>query len=287
MFLENWLKEQGYLDDKGCINFSDRFIAKMANTSRQGNWPQKVCDTIKHVGLLPEKDWLWSDNFDWNGYYAEIPQVLKDKALLFLKYFSFQYEWLSTQPVIASYAPIAVNLKQAPLQLITATCPPWNTSEIIVACPNAPTHATMAFKQEEDLEEALYDYDSYPPYRKRLAKDYPIYDIMKAFVDVITYEITTEMCRFAWVIREDLQIAFTAKNKFYQDTDERYSLYDWVRDYGIFEMPEVFIEGKMDWSTINTSNYPDYILIEVPVKIPAKKKDWWQLILDYFADLFK
>lgn len=51
-----WLTDNGYFDDTGKINFSDRFIAIMSNTTKLGNTHRAVYDTVRSIGLIPEKD---------------------------------------------------------------------------------------------------------------------------------------------------------------------------------------------------------------------------------------
>ena len=51
-----FFSDEGYLLN-GQFNFSDRFTAKMSGTTKDGNYLQKVWDSIRNHGLLSEKDW--------------------------------------------------------------------------------------------------------------------------------------------------------------------------------------------------------------------------------------
>ena len=254
-YLENWLRAKGYIDENNKANFSERKISKESNTTLRGNTFQKVWDAARHSGLLPEKDWTWDWNkkFVWNEYYAEIPQALKDKALEFLKYFNIQYEWVRTmdsvgQPI--SYTQVDKELKQAPLQIGHAVCSPWNTTAIIQACSIAPSHATELYDIQKEY---LDDFDSYAPYRKRLAPNYAIPYILKGLLSVRTYEIHIDQVRFVWLKRKDIRDAFPATNSFYQDPEKTYSLYQWVKDYGTYEEPGIFQDKVMDWNSLGVS----------------------------------
>ena len=46
------------------INWSDRFTAKMANTTHRGNWMTIVGDSIRHDGLVLEEDYP----SDWTSW---------------------------------------------------------------------------------------------------------------------------------------------------------------------------------------------------------------------------
>ena len=119
-------------------NFSDRFIAKMSGTTPRGNHLWKVADTIRLEGLVEEQDWPTPPTFDWNTYYAEIPQEIKQKA----QKYRIQYEWLNS--VDKSY--LLNQLKHAPIQIVV----------------NNGTHAVELYN-ESDVH---HYFDSYEPWRK-------------------------------------------------------------------------------------------------------------------------
>src|SRR3990167_3503637 len=119
-------------------NFSDRFIAKMSGTTPQGNHLWKVADTIRLEGLVLESDWPTPSQFDWNTYYAEIPETVKAKAI---KY-DVAYEWLTS--IEKDY--ILKELKHAPIQIVV----------------NNGTHAVELYN-EADVHQY---FDSYEPFRK-------------------------------------------------------------------------------------------------------------------------
>ena len=119
-------------------NFSDRFIAKMSGTTPQGNHLWKVADTVRLEGLVLESDWPTPPQFDWNTYYAEIPEQVKAKAI---KY-EIKYEWLTS--IEKDY--LINELKHAPIQIVV----------------NNGTHAVELYN-ESDVH---HYFDSYDPWRK-------------------------------------------------------------------------------------------------------------------------
>ncbi|MFA5391896.1 MAG: hypothetical protein WC331_10805 [Candidatus Omnitrophota bacterium] len=175
------LNALGFLDEKGEFNASDRFTAKMSGTTRQGNYAVNVPDSIRHHGLLPEKDWPYpreqrTPAFDWDDYYAEIPEELKTKALEILKLFDFNWEWLSVNRQI-TIAQAKEWIKAAPFQILSPVCAPWDGS-IIPACGRNVSHATVIYGATDVFE----DFDTYDPFKKRLAADYPIPYALRIYV---------------------------------------------------------------------------------------------------------
>lgn len=166
------LEDLGYLDGNYKFNCSDRFTAKMSGTTKKGNYQTNVAYSIRHDGILPERDWLPSDKFEWDEYYAEIPQALKDKAKEILEIFEFRYEWVITPEYKEHVNEILdYHLKQAPVQIAAPVCPKWNNKGVVPTCPLIESsHATMVYGQNSSIE----DFDHYVPFKKKLALDYPI-----------------------------------------------------------------------------------------------------------------
>ncbi|MFP5260999.1 MAG: hypothetical protein ACLGJB_03735 [Blastocatellia bacterium] len=167
-----WLHDKGYFDANGKFNFSDRFIAKMSGTTQQGNSMQKVADTIRNCGLVPENVWpapfrQQNPPFTWSEYYKEIPQEVKNLGLEFKARFDVAYEFVYTEQ--------DKHQKQSPLQVVVATCSGWNDPPV-ASCPNQPNHAVMQVNNSKVI------YDHYNPFKKQLASDYKIYYWMKYVV---------------------------------------------------------------------------------------------------------
>lgn len=179
------LTDLGVLKDRQ-FNFSDRFTAKMSGTTRQGNYLVKVWDSIRNDGLLSEADWSYPREqrqpvFDWDDYYKEIPQELKDKAKKILEVLEFKYEWL-TSGNNATKTQIEEWQKMAPIQIATAICPPWNSTEVILGCSLSVGHATMVSKAS--TLEYIDIFDHYNPFRKRLDNNYPIPFALRGVVSI-------------------------------------------------------------------------------------------------------
>lgn len=187
------LNDLGFFDENNRFRCSNRFTAKMSGTTKRGNYLTAVWDSIRKDGLLPYKDWDFpyeqrNPVFDWDDYYAEIPQELKDKAKKSLIYLSTMYEWVITnggQMSEGEHSVIELHLKQAPLQVAAAICRGWNDGDKIPVpnCGNTDTsHATAVSGLDEVGN--FYDVDHYRPFLKKLDKNYPLPYILKGIVEL-------------------------------------------------------------------------------------------------------
>ena len=94
-----------YVDDP---NYSDRFLAKISNTSPEagGNTPKAVSEALRKNGCVPETEWPFAEPL--SEYYKEIPQRIKDMGLDWLKNNSWGYEWVNKEK-------LKEGLKRSPL----------------------------------------------------------------------------------------------------------------------------------------------------------------------------
>ena len=95
-------------------NYSDRFLAKAAGTTKQGNTPQKVYETARTGGALDELEWPWSSDIKtWEQYMAEIPRLLFIKAKDWLLGFDLWHDYVPTNPealrTALKWSPVGVS----------------------------------------------------------------------------------------------------------------------------------------------------------------------------------
>lgn len=176
-----FLRDEGYINANGKVDMSERFLAKMSNTTKVGNTCQAVWDAVRNYGMVPAKDWSWNPDqrdpvFNWDQFYSEIPQSVKDKGMRFKTFFYTAYEWVLQDN--HSPAVFGDHLKQSPLQLISMAWP----NPINGIYPNTlgcgSGHATAGIRQIATIT----DYDHYEPFIKELAADYCITYALKAVV---------------------------------------------------------------------------------------------------------
>ena len=147
-------------------NWSDRFVAKMSNTTQRGNWLTTVADSIRHNGLVSEEDYP-SDWTSWENYYQEVTQELKDKGLDFLKQYEINYAWI----VPTAEYELENALKIAPCQIVVHA---WEepVNGIYERTELALNHAVCLFNSVHGEYWEIFDH--YDNTIKRLAWDYKI-----------------------------------------------------------------------------------------------------------------
>lgn len=182
-----FLRDNGYFDNDGKVETSDRFAGHTSGTTPQGNTLERIWNAYRYFGLVPQKLWDFpyaqkNPVFDWDDYYAKPPQQLFALGKLFLKYFEIKWEWVAMfQTERTPLEAIEKHVKQAPLQGAHPTCPPWHTAAIIQPCGRTQsTHATMVHGLVKDSH--VKDYDSYNPWQKKLALNYVIPWLVKGII---------------------------------------------------------------------------------------------------------
>ena len=126
------------------VNYSDRWIAKMSATTREGNFLWKVAEAIRKHGLVLESDYPAPLKYTWDEYHADIAEPylshLKQKGQEWLKRWEVSYEGIEV-----SKASLMKHLKHGPLSVVL------------------PGHLVLNFYTTQDV---VNYFDSYPPYRK-------------------------------------------------------------------------------------------------------------------------
>lgn len=81
------------------VNFADRFLAKVSETTRNGNSPQRVAETLRKVGVPKEEAWPFTENINsWDKFYAPIPPKLYELAREFLNEWNFKHYIVPSNP---------------------------------------------------------------------------------------------------------------------------------------------------------------------------------------------
>jgi len=99
------------------LNWSDRYIAKLSGTTKQGNNVAIVFDTIREYGLIPESEWP-DVGTSWDEYYKTVPQSLIDEGKKFISKYDLYREYVPTSNKDAIFEA----LNYAPLQVIVKYC---------------------------------------------------------------------------------------------------------------------------------------------------------------------
>jgi len=75
---------------------SVRFIAKVSNTTKDGNDFFSVGDALHNIGFVFEEDWPYREDMSWDEYYKEIPDHVMAKAKKNWDLFDITYEIIGT-----------------------------------------------------------------------------------------------------------------------------------------------------------------------------------------------
>jgi len=151
--------DEAGLITNGQADFSDRYIAKLSGTTRNGNSQNKVAETIRKYGLVSESDWTYADG--WSNYYKDVPQEVIDKGKKLLEKIEIKHEWVNPMNFEGS-------LKYAPLQISVFA---WNgkIGDTYIRTDRQRNHASVL---KNELPDYNGDYDTYKPFHKKLAKDF-------------------------------------------------------------------------------------------------------------------
>lgn len=172
------LVDNGFIDGNDQLNLSDIALAYLSATSETGNSLSWVGINARHYAI-PESAWPFNTEAKtWAEAYKKIltDEEIKKYSDIFFSIFSIQTEFIDS-----TLSSIRKHLKQAPLQIASATCPGWFPgNDVISACGRNSNHATLI----DEASDYLYDFDHYEPYGKRLALDYQIDCVLKYVVTI-------------------------------------------------------------------------------------------------------
>ena len=135
----------------GEVNFSDRYTAILSGTTKTGNTFQKVADSIRNLGAIPQAMLPYGDAKTWEQWHDKsvITADMIAKGQQFRKLFDIQYEWVYNGSLNVNESK--KQIKQAPLQ---------------IAVPLQAQHAIVMTNIKD--KDSWNTFDSYPPYRDRV-----------------------------------------------------------------------------------------------------------------------
>ena len=90
---KKWLEDKGYADGTE-VTFSDRYIAVLSGTTRQGNSMKAPLESVRKQGLIPKKLLPKTADMTWDMYHdpSKITEELKALGQEFLRRFTINYE---------------------------------------------------------------------------------------------------------------------------------------------------------------------------------------------------
>lgn len=196
-----YMKEEGIIDDSGNVNLSDIFIAIISGTTKEGNHGYAVAEAIRKEGniadkVLPFEGRTWEEVMDTK----RITPAMKEKAKEFWKKscLRFNWEWVYIKGDKADVREVVKkHVKQAPLVFFTPVCPGWNKGNVKTCPLDDPQHATCCYRYKSDSNPYCIE-DTYSPFKKTLAEDYPVLYVLKPYVSVAPKEEPVTKPKFNW-----------------------------------------------------------------------------------------
>lgn len=182
----DWLQKSGYIDSNGDFYISRRWVAILSGVKDSGNDPIHFWEIASVAGVIPNSmlpydhtiasKWISQNQFN-NDYFN--PQVITIEMELMGKEFVKRFKILAENIWGGNFDRIQVMiqtyLKEGSLQ-ISHPVPhdgSWNQQFVNNPVGNQHAdHATELYKFDPTQKYPFYDYDSYEPHLKQLAKDY-------------------------------------------------------------------------------------------------------------------
>ena len=160
-----WLKDTGYIVN-GKFNSSERYIAKLSFTSKNGNLDSRVLATIHQNGLVPESMCKWEDWMKtWNQYYCPIDkELIYNIGYEFKKRFEFYYKLV--------YVPEFKDALETTSPIGTYVDGYYKIVNGVVQRSNRMSNHKICLYGIDDLNRVQ---DSYVPFEKKFVKDYPFF----------------------------------------------------------------------------------------------------------------
>lgn len=181
------MRDLGYFDENGNVNFNDWFNAITAGTTYEsGNTLQGPWDAVRKYGLIGQSKGPAVNDFttgpDWFAQKPTVDQYAL--GLEFLTMFDVKYEWAIVSGTgLANDPQYDYHLKQAPLHAATPTCGSWNQEEVGTCDPyRGLNHATCRVGSFPDG--GAKELDHYAPFLKHLAPNYYMPYAIKGVVTI-------------------------------------------------------------------------------------------------------
>ncbi len=149
-------------------DYSERFTATLAGTTKNGNSPQKVSETIRKYGLIGETSLPFSDDIRSFEEYMVVPEEKKPEGKRWSRDWRLQHEWVITRKTRKEEKKerLTESLKLSPVGV--SVCAWWEENGVYVK-NGTDNHYALLVAGDRDY---WYVLDTYPPFVKKLEKGY-------------------------------------------------------------------------------------------------------------------
>ena len=150
------------------VDYSERFISTLGGTTKQGNNPQKIAETVRKYGLIPEERLPFSGLETWEEYFADIPKNLKQEGKRWLWDWKFGHDWVITNNTRREEKNELLKdaLKFSPIGVSVFG---WAEINGVYVKHGSDNHWCLLLNGDRDY---WYVLDTYPSYIKKLEKSY-------------------------------------------------------------------------------------------------------------------
>lgn len=157
----DFFTHNGYIIDGTSFNLSERFTVVKSDTSLDGNSAQNVLQAIRKFGIVPEGACPNTLPASREAYFTVSSEAIR-LGQESLKYISWGWQGI-LEPT--KY------LVQAPIMGFLPVCPGWGSDDPVKGCTQPMQHAIGIFQPSDPNIHIL---DTYAPFTKQLAPNYPI-----------------------------------------------------------------------------------------------------------------
>lgn len=151
--------------------WSDRFISSLAGTTLNGNTPQKVAESVRRFGLVPERELPFDESIrDWESWNAGVTKELLARAKTAVRRIEFSHEWLWEERPAAERQKTILRdaLRHSPVGVSVVA---WiKEGELFVEHGEFQNHWTLLVGLTSSGDYVILD--SYEPFLKTLRGDY-------------------------------------------------------------------------------------------------------------------
>lgn len=162
-------------------DWSDRYLARKSNTTKRGNDPHKVAETLRNHGTVPQEYWPYDESINtWEKFYADIPaDIMVQAQVLFKGNYNLGHQYVKTDPTSMMDA-----LTRSPLGVDVDA---WQKEGPLYVRRNVSNHWCVCYGFRKGKYWKILD--TYDNTKKKLAWDYG-FTIVKQYTLDKRVEIT-------------------------------------------------------------------------------------------------
>ena len=157
------------------VNYSERYVGVLSGTTKNGNNPHAVAETIrKESGCVEDILLPFSESINtWDKYYGPIPSQLKKLGKDWLRHYKFGHDWVAFSGSSKTVAQRTDDMKKAMrYSPLGASVYAWQEAEGVFVKPEGKSdnHWVTIYGYED--QKYWFIFDHYDTTHKRLVWDF-------------------------------------------------------------------------------------------------------------------